>query len=153
NNKLVSVIAAQLWNKEPEDVKQFWKERAQQLKMEHKMKYPDYKFAPKKKSHKNGVNPNGMKTSKTISKKSSPSTKLINEEFTRGLLLRRDEFNQTINYHPPTHNENPSSALWGHCRSSSVESICSWTSNDSLPNTPPTFDRSSPLRYETNDWN
>ncbi|PKY13986.1 HMG-box, partial [Rhizophagus irregularis] len=52
NNKLVSVIAAQMWNKESDDVKQFWKDRAQQLKLEHKIKYPDYKFAPKKKSQK-----------------------------------------------------------------------------------------------------
>jgi hypothetical protein len=155
NNKLVSVIAAQMWNKESEDVKQFWKERAQQLKLEHKIKYPDYKFAPKKKSQKNGINPTGIKSQKTISKKSSHSNKLINDEFTRGLLLRRDDFNQSINFHPPTHNENSSSAIWGHCRSNSVESVCSWTSGDSLPSTPPTFcDRSSsPLRYETNDWN
>ncbi|GBC03788.1 hypothetical protein RclHR1_05320005 [Rhizophagus clarus] len=153
NNKVVSIIAAQMWNKEPEDVKQFWKERAQQLKLEHKIKYPDYKFAPKKKSQKNGINPTGVKTPKTISKRSSPSSKLINEEFNRGLLLRRDDYNQSINYHPPTHNEN-SSAIWGHCRSNSVESVCSWTSGDSLPSTPPTFcDRSSPLRYESNDWN
>ncbi|CAB4487638.1 uncharacterized protein OCT59_021946 [Rhizophagus irregularis] len=155
NNKLVSVIAAQMWNKESDDVKQFWKDRAQQLKLEHKIKYPDYKFAPKKKSQKNSMNPTGIKTPKVISKKSPHSNKLINEEFNRGLLLRRDDYNQSVNFHPPTHNENSASAIWGHCRSNSVESVCSWTSGDSLPSTPPTFcDRSSsPLRYESNDWN
>lgn len=36
NNKVASIIAAQMWSKEPaEDVKQFWRERAQQLKLEH----------------------------------------------------------------------------------------------------------------------
>src|SRR6266498_348989 len=138
NNKDVSVIAANMWNNESDEVKQLWRERAQQLKIEHKIKYPDYKFAPKKKAQKNlsAVNsPLGVKTPKTIQKKFSSPT---------NALLRRnaDNFNQLID------NENP---FWtGHYRSSSVESVGSWTSNDSHPNTPPTF--SSSLRYE-NDLN
>src|SRR5581483_315064 len=49
NNKVVSVLAANMWNNEPEDVKEIWRERAKQLKIEHKLKYPDYKFKPQKK--------------------------------------------------------------------------------------------------------
>ncbi|RIB10335.1 high mobility group box domain-containing protein, partial [Gigaspora rosea] len=46
NNKHVSVIAAEMWKNEPEEIKQFWRARAQQLKLEHMAKYPNYKFAP-----------------------------------------------------------------------------------------------------------
>ncbi|CAG8519517.1 3053_t:CDS:1 [Funneliformis mosseae] len=148
NNKVVSVIAAKMWNSEPEDVKQYWREHAQQLKIEHMNKYPNYKFSPKKKAQKNlnALNASiGLKAPKNIQKKYQSQTQILSEE-----LSRRNVENYLIEN---SHNESPSAFWNGHYRSSSVESAGSWTSNDSIPNTPPTFCDRSSLRFESNDWN
>ncbi|CAI2168617.1 7285_t:CDS:2 [Funneliformis geosporum] len=147
NNKLVSVIAAKMWNSESEDVKQYWKEHAQQLKIEHMNKYPDYKFAPKKKAQKNlnALNSSlGIKAPKNIQKKYPSQSQIFSNE-----ISRRNVENYLIDH---SHTENTSAYWTGHFRSSSVESASSWTSNDSIPNTPPTFCDRSSLRYESNDW-
>ncbi|CAG8447817.1 3208_t:CDS:2 [Acaulospora colombiana] len=145
NNKLVSVIAAKMWKEESEEVKQYWRERAQQLKLEHMMKYPNYKFAPKKKQSK--TSSLGVKPTKAIKKPTD--TKVLTEELAKDMLKRG-------------YGNHEGPVLWGHYRSSSLDSIGSWTSDSNPPtppyieNSPPTFetndpcDRSvSPLRYET----
>ncbi|CAG8657245.1 10956_t:CDS:1, partial [Racocetra fulgida] len=125
NNKHVSVIAAEMWKSEPEEIKQFWRARAQQLKLEHMAKYPNYKFAPKKKqsksSNNNGLNGIKQVNNSKVIKRSSSSSMMTN-----GDLLKNRE-------------SRVAPLFWGgHYRSSSSDSICSWTS-DSAPSTPPSF--------------
>ncbi|CAG8532483.1 11253_t:CDS:1 [Acaulospora morrowiae] len=153
NNKLVSVIAAKMWNEETEEVKQFWRERAQQLKIEHMIKYPNYKFAPKKKQSK--PNANCVKSGKVVKKSADP--KIMTEELAKDIMRSEYSDPETV-----THSFNNRPIFWSHCRSSSMDSIGSWTSDSAPPtppyidsNSPPTFathdfhDHSSPLRYET----
>ncbi|CAG8608259.1 15989_t:CDS:2 [Cetraspora pellucida] len=151
NNKHVSIIAAEMWKNEPEDVKQYWRARAQQLKLEHMAKYPNYKFSPKKKqsksSNNNGLNGIKQENNSKIIKRST----IMTDGYSKDLLKNRET--------------RVSPLFWGHYRSSSSDSIGSWTS-DSTPSTPPSFiddsahsppmfnshqdhNRSpSPLRYE-----
>ncbi|CAG8511350.1 1281_t:CDS:2 [Paraglomus occultum] len=129
NNKIVSIIAAQQWNRESPATKNHWREVARQLKEEHQKLYPNYKFAPKKKIGKNGGK--GVITLQSTQSQSFPRT------------------------------------VWGHYRSSSVESFHSFVSDSSTFASPPTsftsppsptsysspsphmsLSSSSPLRYE-----
>lgn len=143
NNKLVSVIAAKMWNEEPEEVKQYWRERAQQLKIEHMIKYPDYKFAPKKKQPKNNNKSNSVCNNSKVIKKSD--SKILTEELAKELLNGSENVNNNIT---ATFNNRTSSLLWGHHRSTSVDSISSWDS--SAPSTPPSYIESdSPLLLPT----
>ncbi|CAJ0639431.1 16364_t:CDS:2 [Entrophospora sp. SA101] len=129
NNKYVSVVAAEKWNKESEETKNFWREKAQLLKIEHGLKYPNYKFAPKKKQPKSAANNNdsnddimSVKTNKVIKKSSSSSSKILTEGMAKNLLNNNNE-----NFE---NNGLIVDNIWSHYRSSSVESITSWTSVD-----------------------
>ncbi|CAG8533951.1 5037_t:CDS:2 [Paraglomus occultum] len=139
NNKVVSVLAANLWNNEPEEVKEFWRERAKQLKIEHKLKYPDYKFKPQKKKQ-NIKSPNTPKSVKTVRKKTGSDS--VNMMYTDGygsednklvypLTLDAVSDEQEEYYIQHLHKK----ALFGHYRASSVDSVSSWTS-DSTASTP-----------------
>ncbi|CAB5294799.1 unnamed protein product [Rhizophagus irregularis] len=151
NNKVVSVLAANMWNNEPEDVKELWRERAKQLKLEHKLKYPDYKFKPQKKKQ-NLKTPGSTKTSsKTTNarnnKKSNSDSKIIFTDSGYGSEILGDSDDGKHIYHHPiglegndeqeeiylTHIQKK--ALFGHYRASSVDSVSSWTS-DSTASTP-----------------
>ncbi|CAG8549262.1 3990_t:CDS:2 [Diversispora eburnea] len=92
NNKLVSVIAAKMWNEESEEVKQFWREHSK--------------------------------------------------------ILTHD--NNTTNITSAFGNRTPPSLLWNHYRSSSADSIGSWTSDSSAPSTPPYIESNSPPLLSTN---
>jgi len=150
NNKVVSVLAANLWNNEPEDVKELWRERAKQLKMEHKLKYPDYKFKPQKKkqnlktpgSTKTSTKPTGVRNNK----KMNSDTKIIFADGYGPEILGDSDDGKHIYHHPIglegsdeqediylTHLQKK--ALFGHYRASSVDSVSSWTS-DSSASTP-----------------
>nr|CAG8441313.1 9850_t:CDS:2 [Entrophospora candida] len=125
NNKYVSVVAAEKWNKESEETKNFWREKAQLLKIEHGLKYPNYKFAPKKKQPKNAANNNdsnddvmSVKTNKVIKKSPSSSSKILTEGMAKNLLNNENFENNGLVV----------DNIWSHYRSSSVESITSWTS-------------------------
>lgn len=48
----VSRIAGEIWNKLDEDVKQAWHAKAEEVQREHRLKYPNYKFAPSRKALK-----------------------------------------------------------------------------------------------------
>jgi hypothetical protein len=149
NNKVVSVLAANMWNNEPEDVKELWRERAKQLKIEHKLKYPDYKFKPQKKkqnlktpgSAKSSSKPTGTRNNKKI----NSDAKIIFADG-YGPEMLGDSDDGKIYHHPIgleggdeqediylTHLQKK--ALFGHYRASSVDSVSSWTS-DSTASTP-----------------
>jgi hypothetical protein len=151
NNKVVSVLAANMWNNEPEDVKELWRERAKQLKLEHKLKYPDYKFKPQKKKQ-NLKTPGSAKTSTKVTnvrnnnKKSNSDSKIIFADSGYGSEILGDSDDGKHIYHPIglegsdeqediylTHLHKK--ALFGHYRASSVDSVSSWTS-DSTASTP-----------------
>ncbi|KAG9299250.1 hypothetical protein G9A89_013898 [Geosiphon pyriformis] len=145
NNKIVSVLAAQMWNNEPEDVKEYWRERAKQLKVEHKLKYPDYKFKPQKKKQ-NIKTPGGNKgPTKTIRKKPLGSDKqlVFTEGYTTQIMCDSDDGKlmypiqlEVSDDHEDIYIQHlHKKALFGHYRASSVESASSWTS-DSTASTP-----------------
>ncbi|RKP04985.1 high mobility group box domain-containing protein, partial [Thamnocephalis sphaerospora] len=48
NNTEVSKVVARWWKNEPEDVREQYREKAKQLSEEHKRRYPDYKYQPRK---------------------------------------------------------------------------------------------------------
>ncbi|CAG8657093.1 13715_t:CDS:2 [Ambispora leptoticha] len=143
NNKVVSVLAAKMWNNEPESVKEQWRERAKQLKLEHKMKYPDYKFKPQKKKS-NLKTPGGTKTSAKNRKKTLDSDKqhLFADDYPNEIICGGDDDNKIIypiNIEAADEQDYmhhlQKKALFGHYRASSVESVSSWTS-DSTASTP-----------------
>jgi len=68
SNTEISKIIGKMWKNESEEVKNKYKEKAQEMKRRHKLMYPDYRFAPRKqeeirrrKKRKN-VNPNPENT-------------------------------------------------------------------------------------------
>ncbi|GES81365.1 hmg box protein [Rhizophagus clarus] len=125
NNKVVSVLAANMWNNEPENVKEIWRERAKQLKAEHKLKYPDYKFKPQKKKQ-NLKTPGSTKTSsktnnaRNNNKKSNSDSKIIFADSGYGSEILGDSDDGKHIYHHPIGLE---------------DSVSSWTS-DSTASTP-----------------
>ncbi|KAI9227923.1 MAG: high mobility group box domain-containing protein, partial [Piptocephalis tieghemiana] len=48
DNRDISRIVAQWWRSEPASVKEHYKRLADQGKREHLLKYPGYKYAPRK---------------------------------------------------------------------------------------------------------
>lgn len=46
----VSRIAGEIWNVLDDDIKKAWHDKAVEYQIEHKMKHPDYKFAPSRKA-------------------------------------------------------------------------------------------------------
>ncbi|CAG8504231.1 11007_t:CDS:1 [Ambispora gerdemannii] len=146
NNKVVSVLAAKMWNNEPESVKEYWRERAKQLKLEHKLKYPDYKFKPQKKKS-NVKTPGGTKTSAKNRKKPLDSDKqlVFADDYSAEVICHDTDHDNKVIY--PIRIETADEqdelymhhlqkkALFGHYRASSVESVSSWTS-DSTASTP-----------------
>ncbi len=52
DHRKISKIAGSVWNKMPDDQKAKWDQRADQEKLEHMRKYPNYKFAPMVKKEK-----------------------------------------------------------------------------------------------------
>ncbi|RHZ61653.1 hypothetical protein Glove_346g73 [Diversispora epigaea] len=120
NNKLISVIAAKMWNEESEEVKQYWRERAQQLKLEHMIKYPDYKS-------KNSHNTNSKLINNNISNNSKVINKSDSEILTEELTLNN---NNNIVFNNP---EDITDAF----------TISSWASDSSAPSTLPYSSSSS----------
>ncbi|KAK9767482.1 slightly ste11-like protein [Basidiobolus ranarum] len=49
NDSQVSVILGEMWRKEDEEVKTFFRDLANEEKRTHSLKYPDYKYQPKRK--------------------------------------------------------------------------------------------------------
>ncbi|KAI8580616.1 hypothetical protein K450DRAFT_270921 [Umbelopsis ramanniana AG] len=49
NSRNISKLVADLWRNESEDVKQHYRDLAEQEKLKHKKLYPDYKFMPRRK--------------------------------------------------------------------------------------------------------
>ncbi|CAI2181036.1 7221_t:CDS:1 [Funneliformis geosporum] len=144
NNKVVSVLAANMWNNEPEDVKEYWRERAKQLKLEHKLKYPDYKFKPQKKKQNLKTTANPKTSTKATgarnnNKKSNSDTKIIFADGYGSEIL--GENNHQIGLEGCEEQDDiylthlQKKTLFGHYRASSVDSVSSWTS-DSTASTP-----------------
>ncbi|CAG8685905.1 18375_t:CDS:2, partial [Racocetra fulgida] len=138
NNKVVSIHAANMWNNEPEDVKEFWRERAKQLKLEHKLKYPDYKFKPQKKKQ-NLKTPGNTKAITKVNGRKKSDPKIV---FTDGYSNPDDGRNiYSVGLEGADDQEElflshlQKKALFGHYRASSVDSASSWTS-DSTVSTP-----------------
>ncbi|ORY92076.1 high mobility group box domain-containing protein [Syncephalastrum racemosum] len=52
NHRDISKIIANWWRKEPEDIKKQYRDIAEVNKLEHSQKYPNYKYAPKKRDKK-----------------------------------------------------------------------------------------------------
>lgn len=48
SNTEISKIIGKMWKNESEEVKNKYKEKAQEMKRRHKLMYPDYRFAPRK---------------------------------------------------------------------------------------------------------
>ena len=48
NNNIISKVIANMWKQEPLDVKEKYIQMADDAKKEHLLKYPDYKYKPKK---------------------------------------------------------------------------------------------------------
>ncbi|CAJ0851444.1 3102_t:CDS:2, partial [Entrophospora sp. SA101] len=138
NNKVVSVLAANMWNNEPEDVKEHWRERAKQLKLEHKIKYPNYKFKPQKKkpSLKNSkmIFADGFNNEIMCGDDNSNNKDDVKQKqpiYSLGLegIATADDHEDIYLQHLQK------KAIFGHYRSSSVDSLSSWTS-DSTVSTP-----------------
>ena len=49
NNAAISKLLGQQWNTLPYKEKQIYKDKAEQVKQEHKIQYPNYKYRPEKK--------------------------------------------------------------------------------------------------------
>ncbi|KAI9008411.1 high mobility group box domain-containing protein, partial [Gaertneriomyces semiglobifer] len=49
NNKDISVIIGEMWRNEPEEVKEYYRKKAEIGRREHMLRYPDYKYTPLKK--------------------------------------------------------------------------------------------------------
>jgi len=134
NYKVVSILVAQMWNKEPEEVKETWRVKAKALKDEHMAKYPDYKFAPKKKTPKTSA---PSKPTKTIKKKGQEQ-KYLTEDLARDLLRNQKNGYGSEGDHDTdfvSQAMRKQAAIFGHYRSSSVDSVGSWAS-DSTVSTP-----------------
>ncbi|KAI9143305.1 hypothetical protein BKA69DRAFT_172110 [Paraphysoderma sedebokerense] len=56
SNNDISKIVAEMWKNEPEEVKSYFKQIANKVKEEHKKRYPDYKYQPRK--NKKNLKPN-----------------------------------------------------------------------------------------------
>ncbi|KIW01082.1 uncharacterized protein PV09_07372 [Verruconis gallopava] len=61
SNPEISKIAGQLWQAEPEEVKNTWKAFAEEEKARHAQQYPDYRFQPR---HKNKIAPSSVQGEK-----------------------------------------------------------------------------------------
>ncbi|CAG8573543.1 8675_t:CDS:1 [Funneliformis caledonium] len=144
NNKVVSVLAANMWNNEPEDVKEYWRERAKQLKIEHKLKYPDYKFKPQKKKQNLKTTANTKTSTKATgvrnnNKKSNSDAKIIFADGYGSEIL--GENNHQLGLEGSEEQDDiylthlQKKTFFGHYRASSVDSVSSWTS-DSTASTP-----------------
>ncbi|KAI9291205.1 sequence-specific DNA-binding high mobility group box protein, partial [Neoconidiobolus thromboides FSU 785] len=48
NNQNISVIIGDMWKNEPDDVKELYKQKAEQEKVIHSSLYPGYKYVPKR---------------------------------------------------------------------------------------------------------
>ncbi|KAI9297092.1 sequence-specific DNA-binding high mobility group box protein, partial [Neoconidiobolus thromboides FSU 785] len=48
NNKDISKLAGEMWNQEPEIIKEHFRKLAELGKIEHAKKYPNYKYCPRK---------------------------------------------------------------------------------------------------------
>ncbi|KAJ3039086.1 hypothetical protein HDV00_012644 [Rhizophlyctis rosea] len=60
SSKDVSRVIADMWAAEPPGVKEIYQKRAEQGRLEHKAKYPDYKYAPSKPRRKDSVTGGGV---------------------------------------------------------------------------------------------
>ncbi|KAK9710846.1 hypothetical protein K7432_008196 [Basidiobolus ranarum] len=52
NNKEVSKIVGEMWRNESEDIKEFYRKKAEQGKRDHALKYPGYKYTPRKRQRR-----------------------------------------------------------------------------------------------------
>ena len=59
NNNVISKIVASMWKQESSEIKSFYSGKAEEEKRLHMLKYPDYKYRPRKNSSKgkNGLSP------------------------------------------------------------------------------------------------
>ncbi|CAG8524104.1 9115_t:CDS:2 [Ambispora leptoticha] len=142
NNKLVSVIAAQKWNEESEEVKETWREKAKQLKAEHQLKYPNYKFSPKKKPGKTVTGGRIQKSSKTRASANSKVVGLRKSNLTTESTMH-DESAVVIGS-PNLFHGNVDNSFWGHYRTPSGESSEWTTTSETSSNNSPSFEASSP---------
>ncbi|CAG8460587.1 3167_t:CDS:2 [Ambispora gerdemannii] len=137
NNKIVSVLAAQEWNKEKEEVKEYWREVAKNLKAEHQLKYPDYKFSPKKKPGKTVTG--GIQ--KSSSKMRASAIKLNSSVVGSRKLNLTQKFDESAVVVGSTNllHGNVDTSLWGHYNGSSWTTASKSSSKNS-----PSFEASSP---------
>ena len=79
NNNVISKIVANMWRSETPDVKALFAAKAEAEKREHMLKYPDYKYRPKKSPSKAAASPSKSATSPNTTtaapRKQSLSTK------------------------------------------------------------------------------
>ncbi|ORY01379.1 hypothetical protein K493DRAFT_209710, partial [Basidiobolus meristosporus CBS 931.73] len=52
NNKEVSKIVGEMWRNESEAVKEYYRKKAEQGKKEHALRYPGYKYTPRKRQRR-----------------------------------------------------------------------------------------------------
>ncbi|KAJ3279600.1 hypothetical protein HK104_001306 [Borealophlyctis nickersoniae] len=60
NNKDVSKIVGEMWRAAPEEVKDYYRKKAEQGRKEHMSRYPDYKYTPTKKRKDNVARRKGV---------------------------------------------------------------------------------------------
>lgn len=73
HNKEVSRIVGQLWRNESEEVHRVYERKADFAKLEHKVKYPGYKYAPRKPAKKRPKQPRKVTTCETSGGGNGPS--------------------------------------------------------------------------------
>ena len=94
NNNTISRVVAEMWKKESADIKQLYAAKAEEEKQKHFLKYPDYKYQPRKNKKPSNNKPY---------KKSSFEAKITTSESTH-----------PFNHHYPFSFGQPFPSPWAH---------------------------------------
>jgi hypothetical protein len=66
-------VIGQMWRDSPQDVRDSYKDRAEQEAREHKLNHPQYHYTPRKSIHKKKRNVRSVATMSSVSESSTPS--------------------------------------------------------------------------------
>jgi len=101
NNADTSIMLGKIWSSMPDKFKLQYRNKANDLKYEHRLKYPNYKYQPKKKEVKCKVKnkENNRKIRKYVNKQKLIKKNIINKEIVLNDIEEPDYFNQVQQFY------------------------------------------------------
>ena len=101
NNADTSIMLGKIWSSMPDKFKLQYRNKANDLKYEHRLKYPNYKYQPKKKEVKCKVKnkENNRQIRKYVNKQKLIKINIINKEIFLNDIDEPDYFNQVQKFY------------------------------------------------------